>query len=144
MFKQWCHKSSNYIRDSVRSDDIIVFIFIAPSPHPHTRTINPLASFPGRFSYTGWRYFRDNSTCLAIAKISGQAQAFHYNCSIPSTCSLNVTHPHIYPLSYCVPLDVVELEGGESKVTTLIGAASSIDNVCRINGPLLETRSMYI
>ncbi len=41
-------------------------------------------------------------------------------------------------LFYCVPLDVAELEGGESKVTKLIGAAASIDNVCRINGPLLD------
>ncbi len=36
-------------------------------------------------------------------------------------------------LNYCVPLDVAELEGGESKVTTLIEAAASIDNVCRMD-----------
>ncbi len=45
-------------------------------------------------------------------------------------------------LSYCVPLDVAELEGGESKVTTLIGAAASIDNVYRMDP--LGSLQLYI
>ena len=45
-----------------------------------------------------------------------------------------MSHTHTFtPLLLCPSIDVAELEGGESKVTTLIGAAASIDNVCRMD-----------
>ena len=57
------------------------------------------------------------------------------------TSSHTHTHTHTFTTSLIVSLylDAAELEGGESKVTTLIGAA---DNVCTLLEPMIWIRSL--